>query len=102
MTVLLASWSLVTLPVNCVVDSVPNRVLAVLAMMAYGDGRIGCRGLNVENSPLPLVRTRISSQRFVPVKTSGPKSGATLKSPLVTAVVFVTMGPRWLPSKAAS
>src|ERR1035441_9699608 len=73
--------------------TVPEKLLVVLAKMAYGVGVNFWRGLSVANEPPPLVRTPISNQRSAPEKFA-PKSSVAVKRPLLTTVaVFVTVLP---------
>src|ERR1019366_2328971 len=78
---------------NCARGSVPSRLLAELAMIAYGIGKMGWRGERVVNDAAPFVRTPISSQRFDPVNTLLPKSSITANNPLVTPVTELVIGP---------
>ena len=66
----------------------------VKAYSAYGTGVSGWRGDKVAKAvALPLVRTPISSQQFVPLKTVEPKSMAVVNAPLLTGVALFVTGP---------
>src|SRR5690348_1022682 len=51
-----------TVPSNCATGSVPVRLLAELAKIAYGATVRSCRGESFTKAPPPLVRTAVSSQ----------------------------------------
>jgi len=49
-------------PTSCVLCSVPSRLLAPVAKIAYGTGKIGWRGVSTVKLVAPMARTPMSSQ----------------------------------------
>src|SRR5262249_17448451 len=81
----------------------PSAVIAVAAFklrMAYGLDRIGWRGASVMKEESLVCLTAISRKRAAPLKqvAQGPKSSATLKTPLLTCTAEkVSMLPCCVP-----
>src|ERR1700677_1269412 len=102
-TELLANWLLPKGPFNCAALTVPDRLLDVLAKMAYGAGVNCWRGSSETKLLPPLVCTSRCSQLLPPRNAPGPKSTSIVNNPLLTATAVLVIGPTiTLPPVSAS